>query len=90
MLEEMGEPRLAGNVVGAADAIPHHVRDDRCAAIGDDDDLHAVGQRELAGAALRRCLRRSGLASKDENGDHENRKRPDARLHQAWHRSNSP
>ena len=34
-------------LVGGADAIPDHVRDDRRAMVGNDHDLHAVGEREL-------------------------------------------
>ena len=56
-------PDWPGDVVGAADAIPHHVRDDRRAAVGDDNDLHAVGERELAGAALRRGIERGSEAT---------------------------
>ena len=52
VLEEVGEPGLARDVVGAADAVPHHVRDDGRAAIGHDHHLHAVGEHELARAAL--------------------------------------
>ena len=40
----------------AAPTVPDHVRDDRRAMIGDDHDVHAVGELELGGA-------RDGLAS---------------------------
>jgi hypothetical protein len=46
------------------------MRDDRRAVIGDDDDLHAVGEQELAGAALWSSLRgRSQVGRDGENGD---------------------
>ena len=47
VLEEMGDARLAGRIVGGAVAVPDHVGDDRRAMVGDDHDLEAVLQREM-------------------------------------------
>ena len=57
MFEEVGEPRLAGRLVGGADAIPDHVGDDRRAAIGNHHDFEAVGESEMGdfGAGCSRC-----------------------------------
>ena len=52
VLEEVGDAGDALGLVGGADLVPDHVRDDGRPVIGDDDDLHAVGERELAGAGL--------------------------------------
>ena len=51
VLEEMRDARDARRLVGRADAIPDVVRHDRRAVVGHDDDLHAVGELELAHAA---------------------------------------
>ena len=51
VLEEVGDARDAGRLVGGADAIPHVVRDDRRAVVGHDHDLQAVGELELADPA---------------------------------------
>lgn len=50
MLKEMGDAGFALRLVRGADAIPHHVRDDRHAVIGQHHDLHAVF--ELEGLSL--------------------------------------
>ena len=47
VLEEVRETGLARRLVGGADAIPEHMRDDRRAVIGNDDDLEPVGEREV-------------------------------------------
>ena len=46
MLEEMRGARFADDLVGGADLVPDHLRHDRRAMIGDDDDLQPVRQRE--------------------------------------------
>ena len=43
-------PDTPRRLVGRADPVPDHVRDDRRAMIGDDDHLHAVRELELGGA----------------------------------------
>ena len=80
MLEEMRDAGLAGRLVGRADLVPDHVGHDRRAVIGDDDDLHAVAERELHG--VRRHPRnlggggRSGAGGLGEGGNcgHQNSK----------------
>ncbi len=47
VLEEMGKPRFARHLIGGADLVPDHMRDDRRAVVGNDDKLKAVGEREL-------------------------------------------
>ena len=42
-------PETPLRLVGGADLVPDHVRDDRRAMIGDHHDLHAVGELELGG-----------------------------------------
>ena len=46
MFEEMRDARLAHRLIGGAHLVIDHVGDDRGAMIGNDDDLHAVGERE--------------------------------------------
>ena len=48
MFEEMRDAGLARRLVGGADLVPDHVGDDRRAAVRDDHDLEAVGEREVA------------------------------------------
>ena len=52
VLEEVGDAGHALGLVGGADLVPDHVRDDGGAVVGDDDHLHAVGELELAGTRL--------------------------------------
>ncbi len=40
-------PGFAGRLVGGADLVPHHVRDDRRAVVGDHHDLHPVRELEM-------------------------------------------
>ena len=47
VLEEVGDAGDAGRLVGGARAVPHVVRDDGRAAVGNDHDLKAVGELEL-------------------------------------------
>ncbi len=70
MLEEMREAGLAGRLVGGADLVPDHVRDHRRPAVGDDDDLHAVGEREARGALHfgRLRVRRPGVQDTELQG----------------------
>ena len=49
MFEEMREPGFAGRLVGGADLVPDHLRDDRRAVIRDHHDLQPVGKREAGG-----------------------------------------
>ena len=53
MLEEMREAGFARRLVGRADLVPDHLRDDRRAVIRDHHDLQAVGKREASRAARR-------------------------------------
>ena len=53
VLEEMRDAGFARRLVGAADLVPDHVRDDRRAVVGDDDDLHAVVEHEVADVGCR-------------------------------------
>jgi len=46
MLEKMRKARFARGLVGGADLVPDHLRDDRGAMIGDHHHLHAIGERE--------------------------------------------
>ena len=48
VFEEMRDAGFARRLVGGADPVPDHVGDDRRAAVGDDHDLQAVGEREMA------------------------------------------
>jgi hypothetical protein len=50
MLEEMRDPGNPGGLVGRAGTDVGHVRDDRCALVGDDHQRQAVRKLELAGA----------------------------------------
>ena len=50
VLEEVRDAGDALGLVGGADLVPNHVRDDRGAVIGDHHDVHAVRQLELGGA----------------------------------------
>ena len=50
MLEEVGDPGLAVDLVGAADLVDDELVDDRRTAGGQDDDLQAVGQGEALDA----------------------------------------
>ena len=53
MLEEMRQSRFARRLVGRADLVPDHLRDDGRAVIGDHDHLQAVAEGE-AGGTFRR------------------------------------
>ncbi len=53
VLEEVGDARDALGLVGGADLVPDHVRDDGCAVIRDHHDVDAVGELELARLRLR-------------------------------------
>ena len=59
-------PETPARLVGGADPVPDHVGDDGRAVVGDDDDLHAVGELELGGA--RRCAQVEGLLGQCEHG----------------------
>ena len=52
VLEEVGDARYALGLVGGADLVPDHVGHDRGPVVGDDDHVHAVGERELGRAGL--------------------------------------
>ena len=73
VLKEMRDAGLAGLLIGRADAIPDHMRDDRRAAIGDDDKLKPVSEREMSDfvlgfrRALRACRKRRGRESGGDN-----------------------
>ena len=69
VLEEMREAREPGRIVHRADLEPQHLRDDRRAVIGDDHDLHAVGQRELGNLWF-------GCVSRAEHGRKQATKMP--------------
>ena len=58
MFEEMGDAGLAQWIVGRAVAVPDHMGDDGRAAIGDDDDVEAVGEPRLERWRGRRRRRR--------------------------------
>ena len=47
VLEEMGEPGLAGLLVRRPDLVPDHVGHDRRAVVGNDDDLEPVVESEM-------------------------------------------
>ena len=46
-------PETSALLVGGSDPVPHHVGDDGGAVVGNDHDIHAVGQLELGGADAR-------------------------------------
>ncbi len=48
MLEEMGDAGGAARLVGGAHPVPDHLRHHGGAVVGDDDELKAVGEPELA------------------------------------------
>ncbi len=58
MFEEMGDAGFAQWIVGRAVAVPDHVGDDGRAAVGDDDDVEAVGEPRLRRWRGRRARRR--------------------------------
>ena len=66
VFKEMRDARMAARFIRRADAIPHHMRNHRRAAIGDHHDLHAVGERErlwprkLLSASAREQQKRRG------------------------------
>ena len=47
MFEKMRDARFARRIVGRAVAIPHHMRDDGRAAIGNDDDAQPIVEPEI-------------------------------------------
>ena len=47
-------PDFAGRLVGRADLVPDHVRDDRRTVVGDHDQLQAIRQREVGDFRARR------------------------------------
>ena len=53
MFEEMREPGFAWRLVGRADLVPDHLRDDGRAVIGDHHHLQAVVERESGGTFRR-------------------------------------
>ena len=65
VFEEVGDARLARRIVGGADPVPHHVRHDRGAMVGDDDDLEPVGEGEAdrVGGEFRRVAASESGAS---------------------------
>ena len=79
MFEEMREPGFARRLVGRADLVPDHLRDDRGAVIGDHHHLQAVAERE-AGGTFRsdRGLGKNALAGRTtveaRNGEERNGK----------------
>ncbi len=60
MFEEMRQSRFARRLVGGADLVPDHLRDDGRAAIWDHDHLQAVAEGEAGGAFRRHRARRGG------------------------------
>ena len=44
VFEEVREPRFAGRLVGGADLVPDHLRDDGGSMIRDHHDVQAVGR----------------------------------------------
>ncbi len=76
MLEEVGDAALAGSLIGAADLVPQHVRDDRGAPVRDDDDLKAIVEREMGDVRRlvgRRRLRRGRVGRFVLRGRHSGR-----------------
>ena len=83
MLEEMREARFARRLVGGADLVPDHLRDDRRAVIRDHHHLQAVAEGEgggrlggdgglganapVATANASRARRRARAAKRDED-----------------------
>ena len=60
MFEEMRDAGFALRLVGGPDLVPHHLRDNRRAAVGDDDHLHAVGKRCVGHIGTERRYGRCG------------------------------
>ena len=48
----MRDARGSVRIIRGTGTIPDHMRDDRHAMVRDDDDLHAVGEPELAHASV--------------------------------------
>ena len=65
MFEKMCDARLADRVVGRADAVPHHMHDDRRAMVRHDHHLHAVLEREGLGIEDRGA--RAGRLEQDQH-----------------------
>ena len=63
MLEEMRQSRFARRLVGRADLVPDHLRDNGGAVIGDHDHLQTVVERKACGT-----FRRDGGLGKDAAG----------------------
>ena len=69
MLEEVRQSRFAGRLVGGADLVPDHLRDDGRTMIRDHHDLHAVAEGE-AGGTFRRDR---GLGERAAGGEGKHR-----------------
>ena len=67
VLEEMRDAGFARRLVGGADLVPEHVGDDRRAAVGDDHDLEAVGEREVGDVWVSVCRRARPLRARRRN-----------------------
>ena len=65
----MRDAGFARRLVGAAGLVPDHVRDDRGAVVGDDDDLHAVVEHEIADFGVCRTLGRAGKSREGKRCD---------------------
>ena len=62
MLEEVGDAGGAARLVGGADLVPDHLSHHGSTVIGDDEELQAVGQSELADAG-------AGVRAVDRHGN---------------------
>src|SRR5262245_56388766 len=73
MFEEVSKPRLARRLVGRADLVPDHMRDDRRAMIGNHYDLETVRQRKMGDLGADAGLRGSGEHYSGQRGNGEDR-----------------
>ena len=69
MFEEVSKPRLARRLIGRADFVPDHMRDDRRAMIGNHHDLETVRQREVGDLGTDAGLRGSGEQCGGQRGN---------------------
>jgi hypothetical protein len=68
VFEKMRDARLAPRLVGGADAIPQHVRDDGRAAVRNDHHAQPIGELELGDRGRRDGILR-GQRDRRANGE---------------------
>ena len=53
MFEKMSDAGLARRLIGGTDPVPHHMRHDRRAVVGDHHHVHPVRQGEFSGRQVK-------------------------------------